>query len=116
MKQQKTFTRKKYVEETYLLLQEGKRTSIIYDIMNEKYGVSKRTVDIWISDAKIIQKEVFDKYTEEYITDKMEELLAKQIEAKNYKEARLLLESINKIKNGTKSTTDINISYKADFE
>lgn len=103
-------------QEVYELLSEGKRTSEIYEIISAKYGTSNRQIDVYISEAKIIQKEVFDKYTEEYICKKMEELLAEQVKNKNLKEARLLLESINKIKNGTKTTTDLNINYKADFD
>lgn len=102
--------------EVYELLSKGKRTSEIYEIISDKYGTSTRQTDVYIHEAKLIQKEVFDKYTEEYICKKMEELLSLQILNKNFKEARLLLESINKIKNGTKTTTDLNINYKADFE
>ena len=108
--------KQKILEDTYQLLCEGKLTREIHRIIYERYNIKERAVDNYIAEAKVIQAEVFAKYTEEYICKQMEELLAKQIEAKNFKEARLLLESINKIKNGTKSTTDINISYKADFE
>ena len=108
--------KQKILYDTYELLSEGKITREIYLIINERYGLSNRAIDNYIAEAKVIQAEVFSKYTEEYICKKLEELLAEQIKNKNLKEARLLLESINKIKNGTKSTENININYRADFE